>query len=85
MAAIEIPSPLLWSVDYVFLPDHSSEAILFLLLSTDTMNRNCRVPVFYIDQTCRQTGLSRSAKTPTRPAILGRDKITPIQTEGWSV
>ena len=26
-------------------------------------------PVFYIDQTCRQTGLSRSAKTPTRPAV----------------
>jgi len=25
--------------------------------------------VFYIDQTCRQTGLSRSAKTPTRPTV----------------
>jgi len=25
--------------------------------------------VFYIDQTCRQPGLSRSAKTKTRPTV----------------
>ena len=42
-------------------------------------------PVFYIAQTCRQTGLSRSAKTPPDLQFLGLDKIKPIQTKGWSV